>query len=221
MLHQRDCKPCISCYQNFGCRCPECSEIQRLYTKRLKYDRHRGVPRLIDATPAREHCQKLLDAGMSIATLCNEAGLPYGTVAAVLGRGRKPNARVQRKTAKALLSVHYRLGRGTLVDATGTTRRLQDLATRGFGLNELVEATGINRDIISRIRSGKHKHIYPQTRDLILTAYVAFEGREPATNPSHQKALQGYAKRQRWAPLAAYDNPDSPFDKARARRYVA
>ncbi|MFM9780402.1 hypothetical protein [Streptomyces scabiei] len=103
----------------------------------------------VDAGPAREHLKKINATGMPVAAVCERLGLPHASSLQPLlwGRGSYgPAEKVRRETAELVLSYWPRLEDfpdSALIDATGTRRRVQALAVRGWSRNWIGQQVGM------------------------------------------------------------------------------
>lgn len=90
------------------------------------------------------------------------------------------------------------------MDGIGTTRRLQALAVRGFGVRWVSERTGLDAALVSSIRNGSKKEVSEDTciRVRSVTDY-SLTLPDPGDNETRFHATQ-----YRWYPLGAWDNPD-------------
>lgn len=192
------------------------------YRKFLKWDHDRGVKRLVPVDRAVEHCRRLMAAGMTKTTIADAAGITHSSLQSLLGDrsdGRN-NKSVRRTTEAAILAVKYKPGLAVLVDATGSTRRLRDLAVRGFTGLELAELSGLSDAALSAIRRGVRAHLEPGTRDAILRLHESLEGCSSSALEHSQSRSRRQAERMGWKPLAVFDDPDNPLDRPRIGRRV-
>lgn len=117
------------------CRCWPCVEASTGWKRNQtrKQAQGRWQP-YVDAAPARRHLIQLSASGMGWKRVAEQAGLSSSVVCSLLyGKGeRRPSQKVRRETAEAVLAVRLDLAPGTLVDATGTWRRLQALVAIGW-----------------------------------------------------------------------------------------
>lgn len=92
----------------------------------------------VEAQPVRDHLVKVMNAGMPIAAVCEKLGLPHSSSLQHLLYGRAPYGpaqQVRRETAELVLAYWPSpedLPEGTRIDPTGTRRRVQALAVRGW-----------------------------------------------------------------------------------------
>lgn len=104
----------------------------------------------VDAQPVRDHLKKVKEAGMPIWALCQRLGLPHeSSLQYVLyGRGEYgPGQTVRRETAELVLSYWPSLQDfpdTARIDPTGTRRRVQALAVRGWSRVAMAREIGMS-----------------------------------------------------------------------------
>ncbi|WP_304455944.1 hypothetical protein [Nocardiopsis sp. YSL2] len=112
-----------------------------------------------DAAPAREHIRRLNESGIGWQQVARLAGVSKSSVSGILyPRGRRaPASRVRPTTAAAILALDIdlmqhadQLAPGTVVDATGTQRRLAALIRIGWSQRRLAALLGTQQPTISR-----------------------------------------------------------------------
>lgn len=206
-----------TCYQKCKCRCADCKRAQSRYAKHRRVKLAQGINDLVDATPAREHVRKLMRLGMSHGTIALQAGMPNSGLQSLLGlrSNSKQAKRIHRRTAARILAVTYTPAVGAnFVASTSTRRRLQDLGLRGFSAQEIAVLSGIQKHTITEVRSGIRPLVRTATAEVVERLHKSLEGQEPTlTSWRGQSALAAMAKRQKYAPLAAWDDIDSEKEK--------
>lgn len=106
----------------------------------------------VDAEPVREHLRKINETGMSFRALGERLGLPHDSSLQPLlwGRGKwGPAKKVKRETAELVLAYWPALDdfqEDALIDGTGTRRRIQALAVRGWSRNAVARRIGMRQD---------------------------------------------------------------------------
>lgn len=218
MIH--DCtmhEPSAGCYQRHKCRCEGCKRAQSRYSKRHRVLRAQGINDLVDAQPARLHVLRLMEMGMSHCTIAINAGMVNSGLQALLGIkiNGKRTKRLHRRTAARILAVTYTPVIGTtFTDSTGSRRRLQDLALRGFGSAELSESCGVERHTLTEVRAGKRRLVRVGTAEAVAALHKRLEGHAPAsTSESGQRTVIAAARTARYAPLAAFDDVDDANER--------
>lgn len=216
--HQTDHPPCTACYSYRGCRCDECSREMRRYHKRWQVERLAGRRRLVDAGPARERVEMLLQYGMTVKGIARDAGLGQASVRDLVHP--RPSGRmttkILRRTEEAILAVRFRPGKRGTVPAAGACRRLRDLALRGYGLPELSAVTGVREDTLARVRTGRRAFVSSALADAVRAAHSDLHLRRPEQTVGYQQGrIRRLAERKGWVPLAKYDDPDNPLEVRR------
>ncbi|MFF7335383.1 hypothetical protein [Streptomyces sp. NPDC008150] len=103
----------------------------------------------VDAAPVREHLKALLAAGMPLRSVCEQLGFAHGSSLqhVMYGRGKYgPGQQVRRETAEAVLSYWPSLADfpdAARIDPTGTRRRVQALAVRGWSRHVMAAEIGM------------------------------------------------------------------------------
>ncbi len=132
-------------YVQDRCGCGPCTaantEAERRRAKAIVYGTWRG---LMDAAAVRAHVQSLREQGLSLKRIAELSGVGQGTLSALVygepSRGRPPLTQVRADTQRRLLAVRFQpaaVAPGRRLDATGTRRRLQALATLGWSVTSL------------------------------------------------------------------------------------
>lgn len=172
----------------------------------------------VDATPVREHVQTLMAYGLTHYAIARLAGVSQCAVAELMGgtpyRGRGPNTRVLKKTARALMAPRFDLDAlpdAAFIDPSGTRRRLQALAAIGYSIPAQAARMGRAATNVYRLMSQQSVTVASarQVRDL----YDELSMRPPEETPYVRRARNG-AARHGWLPPLAWDDdlidlPDS------------
>jgi DNA-binding CsgD family transcriptional regulator len=102
----------------------------------------------VDAEPVREHLRKVNAAGMPYMAICERLGLAQSSSLQHLmwGRGEYgPGQQVRRETAELVMSYWPSLDDfpdAARIDATGTRRRVEAMAVRGWPRHMMAEQVG-------------------------------------------------------------------------------
>lgn len=213
MIHECDYHPPSSaCYQRHKCRCEGCRREQSRYAKHRRVKTAQGLNDLVDAQPARLHVLRLMEMGMTHGTIATNAGMVNSGLQALLGIKINGNRtkRLHRRTAAQILAVTYTPAIGTtFTDPTGSRRRLQDLALRGFSSSDLSISCGVQSHTLTEVRSGKRSLVRLGTAEAITALHRRLEGLTPTnTSPSGQASVIAAARKSGYAPLAAFDDVD-------------
>ena len=202
-------------YLQHACRCDACRTAHARRQKRYRLDRVRGVQRLVDAQPLREHVDKLTAAGMSQWDITIAAGWSSrNALADAYRRARVTPATLARVLAVQAPPVSRRNG---YVDATGSRRRLQALAVMGWPTRSIARELGnLDPQTYQYIQSGRTKTIRRRTAQDIAELYDRLWNQ---TGPSARSAELARAKG--WVPPLAWDDEclDDPAAKPHAGRW--
>ncbi|MFF8659522.1 hypothetical protein [Streptomyces huasconensis] len=209
----------LTCYTDYGCRRPACMDRKRRYQRELRRRENAGQPALIDAGPVRQHVLRLQAEGVTIYSIAAAAGVHEWTIRSLFpGRGRGRKNSVSPETATKILAVTAERVKPGYTESTGTIRRIQALAAKGWPLRQLAVQLGINPtyagDLIRRA-SGNHL-VYAATAEKVASAYETLKKRNPARcGIAEHLARQARerAKAKRWAPPSYWDKfPDAIDD---------
>lgn len=194
-------------YLTHGCRCENCRTEQSRRQKRYRLDRARGVARLVDAQPLREHVEALQAAGMSQWDITLAAGWKSRNALADACRRDKVTPRTMaRVLAVAAPPVSRRNG---YVDATASRRRLQALAVLGWPTRTIAARLGnLDAQTYIYIANGRTRTIRRRTEDAIAQLYD-----ELWDAPGPSKRTRSIALSKGWVPPLAWDE-DSIADPA-------
>jgi hypothetical protein len=208
----------LTCYTDYGCRLPECKERKRLYQLDLRRKKREGEPPLIDAEPVRQHVLQLQADGVNIYSIAAAAGVDGLTIRALFpspGRGRKNS--VSPETARKILAVTADQAMPGYSDGTGTRRRIQAMAAKGWPLRRVASQFGIHptyaADLINRRQSGHL--IYTATADKAALAYERLKNKNPSRYGVADHLIRQArerAKTNRWAPPSYWDQHPGAID---------
>lgn len=189
-------------YLTYGCRCEVCVTTHSKRQKRYRLDRARGVERLVDAQPLRDHVDALTAAGMSQWDITIAAGWKSRNALADAYRRSKVTPRtLQRVLSVTAPPVSRRNG---YVDATGSRRRLQALAVMGWPTRRMAAMLGnLDPQTYQYIQSGRTRTIRRRTAEDIADLYDRIWDQP---GPSRKSA--SIAKSKGWVPPLAWDDDD-------------
>ena len=133
-------------------RCTSCYESH--LRRQMAYGRWESM--FVDADPVRAHVLELRAAGIGNACLASLSGVNHKSIQQMITgrpeRGEGPSKKVLRTTADRILAVTIptspldpRRSPGSVVDATGTRRRLQALAAIGWTQAVLCRRLGVTQ----------------------------------------------------------------------------
>jgi hypothetical protein len=208
-------------YKVHHCRCEPCRKASSLYTTRRKrqiaYGRWEPY---VDATPAREHVQRLRAAGIGWKRVAELAGLSASTVDKLVygapERGMGPSKRIRHATAEKILAVQpglENLGDKALVDGTGTRRRLQALVASGWSQSKLAVQLGMTPANFGPLL--KRTRLHADTVRAVHALYERLWDCPPPESEWRDKIAASrsrtYAAERGWArPMAWDENIDDP-----------
>jgi len=197
------------------CRCPICCKAARDYqnnrSRAIAYGRWQPF---VDAEPVRQHVRALGEFGIGWIRAAKLAGVSTGGVSKLLygdnPRGLAPSKRVRPETALKLLAVEPtldNLGGRTVVDGTGTRRRLQALVYAGWTQSELARRMQMNRANFSKTIVSSLVEV--ATLKTVRALYDELWRVDPVTAgvPAHRaEAARRIATARGWAPIGAWDD---------------
>lgn len=200
-------------YSQMRCRCQECRDGARRRSKQYRLDKVRGVERLVDAQPLRDHVDTLRESGMSFRAIALGCGwASRNALADALSRDRVRPETLQRVLAVQPLSDR----RGDrYVDATGSRRRLQALAYLGYPTRAIAVALGrLDPQTYQYVINGRTRTIRARTADDIRRLYDQWWDQ-----PGPSGRTRTHARRMGYVPPMAWDDDDIDDPAARPDRW--
>lgn len=189
-------------YMSKGCRCETCKVAHSKRQKRYRLDRARGVQRLVDAQPLRDHVDALYAAGMSQWDITIAAGWKSRNALADAYRRAKVTPRTMQRVLSVTAPPVQR--RNGYVDATAARRRLQALAVLGWSTRAIAGRLGnLDAQTYQFIQSGRNRTIRRRTDDAIAQLYDELW---QTMGPSAR--TRTLAVRKGWVPPLAWDDDD-------------
>ncbi|MFK4801723.1 hypothetical protein ACI3K5_23950 [Streptomyces sp. MPA0124] len=177
-----------------------------------------------DAEPIRQHVLAIRATGMGLRTLAARAGVTVATVDHLIygNSPHPPAAKIRTENAKALLAYWPTLDDyddGSIIDATGTRRRLQALAAIGWPVSSLHHHINIiTVSSLERLRFNQQvtARVARAVRDVYQWASVG-TAEDHGITPWIAERGRGHATRRGWAKPVAWDddtidNPDAHPD---------
>lgn len=125
------------CYVQDRCRCQPCHQANLAYEKHrrgwLGEFPYRPAP-YVDATPARQHLEALVAAGMGSKRIAQVSGMSHGHISKILygWEGDPRSVRIRRATADRILTIDLDVADGAKVDATEANAIVRELVARGW-----------------------------------------------------------------------------------------
>lgn len=217
-------------YTQDGCRCTHCTRAntatKREYRTAVAYGRREG---LLKAEPVRQHLADLRAAGFSLQTIADASGLALSSVAALVygvpARDLPPTTHVRADTADRLLAVDAAtaaLPGGARIPATGSRRRLQALASLGWGTSALSTRTALTQRSLNRLLNSDVDTVTLDTARAVATLYARLRLAPPPGRTQLQRnaARQSAARAQAagWRPPHAWHDIDIDHEAGPASR---
>ncbi|MFD7861822.1 hypothetical protein [Streptomyces sp. NPDC059783] len=177
----------------------------------------------VDATPVRNHVQAIRATGMSVKNLSAVTGVSISTLDHLLyGSGKfPPAARIRPDSARTLMAFWPVLDDyvdGATIDATGTRRRLQALASIGWPVTSIHRSIGFGN--VKTIEHGRHAtQVTARLARAVRTLYTSVAGR-PAEENGITPWVAARCRRQassfKWVGPEAWDDDtiDDPATQA-------
>ncbi|MFB7312918.1 hypothetical protein [Streptomyces sp. NPDC056192] len=137
----------------------------------------------VDAEPVREHLRKMNAAGMPYRAICERLGFPQDSSLQHLmwGRGEYgPGRQVRRETAELVLSYWPSLDDfpdGSRIDATGTRRRVEALAVRGWSRHMMADRIGVQETHFRK--ATKRDRVTARLARQVAAVYDAWWNQDP------------------------------------------
>lgn len=212
----------LTCFKK-RCGHAECREAWNTYGRRrarlMAYGR--WGEEWIDAAPVRDHVNTLRAAGMGPERIAEVAvGVSVGTLNALLfgdaADGLEPTKKIRRDRAEAILAVQAAVdlfADGARIDATGTRRRLQALAARGWPTAYLAERLGRHVRHLPRMRAAEL--VTARGARKVRDLYAELWDKVPPASAESRRA-RALARRRGWVPPMAWDDIDDPSESPKA-----
>ncbi|TQE33118.1 hypothetical protein [Streptomyces ipomoeae] len=213
-------------YKLDGCRCYVCGLANATYYEARERAIMYGTWQpYVSAQPVREHLLRLRACGMGLRRVSAVAKVDRKRLQAILTgrpeRGTPPQEKVRPALAAAVLAVEptlENLGGCTVIDATGTRRRLQALVASGWPQTRLARRLGwTDTNFAVLIRAD---HIIVRTALAVRALYDVLWNQDPrahgVNNQAYSRAVNSGAAHA-WPPPLAWDDEliDLPGAKPR------
>ncbi|MFG1963158.1 hypothetical protein [Nonomuraea sp. NPDC049028] len=213
-------------YKLDGCRCYTCGYAKSVYCERRERAIAYGTWQpFVDAEPVRQHVRDLQTCGVGLRRIAEAADVDLQRLQAILtgrrGQRRKgPQQKMRLKLAAKVLAVEPSLdllGAKTVLDSTGTRRRLQALVTLGWSQSKLAEQLGWTPSNFTTLM--KEPRTIVATARKVRALYDELWDQAPPENDHRAKIAasraRNHAAKQGWPPPAAWD--DDTIDDPTAR----
>lgn len=199
------------------CRCDICRDAVRTYERNRHRQRGYGRTAYVDAEPARQHVRRLGEFGIGQKRVSELAGVPYSTMWKLIygdrARFAGPSKRIRPETERKILSVEATLDNvadGSLVDATGTRRRLQALVAIGWSQSKLGSRLGVDPTNMSAMI--RVQRIHPARARAVRALYDELWQTLPPRSGHRDKIAYNrsrrFAAKHGWAPPLAWDDDE-------------
>ncbi len=213
-------------YVQDRCGCAPCTaantQAERRRSTAIAYGTWSG---LVDAAAAREHVQSLREQGLSLKRIAQLSGVGQGTLNALVygepSRGRPPLSQVRPDTERRLIAVRFQasaVAAGRRVDATGTRRRLQALATLGWSVTLLATRSDLTLRTLRRALTSTT--VTADTARTVVMLYDEVRAQPPARRTASEQAAAARTKarahRAGWQGPLAWDDIDNDPDEPEA-----
>jgi DNA invertase Pin-like site-specific DNA recombinase len=206
----------LTCVKQYRCRLPECvARIQAYERRRYRQKGYGTWQPLVDAEPARQHIAALRAAGHSVTTIQKKARVSSATLARILYDGVNQRAeRIRPDVAQRILAIPVQAAPvtpHTIVDGTGTRRRLQALIAMGWTCRALAPHLGIHARQVERLVWSER--ILASTAAQVAERYRTLQIWHPGNHgvPSRSQNLaRNLAAREGWHGPLAWDDIDDP-----------
>jgi len=197
-----------------GCRCPECREAQRRYSKRYRLrSQTRGGSTLADAADAALILRDL-STRMSLSAIARAIGTSHAWVRRVI---RGEIKRISPERAEAINQLRsYHPADKSRVTTLAAQRRLQALHAIGYTWASLAAETGLTTTAIKDIAYGEFQYLNARNDQVIRSVYERLCMTVPTgATPHHRAAItaaRNASTKRGWAPPLAWDNIDNPTE---------
>ncbi|PJN00837.1 hypothetical protein CG740_23320 [Streptomyces sp. CB01201] len=172
---------------------------------------------LVDAEPVRQHIAALRAAGHSLPRIQKTAQVSAATIARILYDSPPRNPRAQRirtEVAQRILALPIEpapITPTTVIDATGTRRRIQALVTIGWPYTLLGPHLGFHPRRLTELARGER--VLASTARRIADAYRTVQTWDPAQHgvPLAARTMaRNLAAREGWHGPLAWEDIDDP-----------
>jgi hypothetical protein len=210
-------------YRLDGCRCYTCAAAVSDYNA----NRDRAIAYgtwhpWVDAAPVRAHVTHLRSCGLGLRRIAAAASVQRSTLAGLMnGRpGRAPASKIRPATALRILDVQPtwdNLGDSTVIDATGTVRRLCALVALGWSQAKLAQRLDITpSNFTTTINADR---VLVRTARAVRGLYDELWNRQPPEDTHREKVAasraRNLARARGWVSPLAWD--DDTIDDPAAR----
>lgn len=196
----------ICSYKHRKCRCEPCRTANVEYQrKRYRLRAYGTWQPLVDANPVRAHLEALHEQGMSWERIARAAGISVEEVRRIrMPLGTKPlPKRVRKDRAATILAIRFEappVTPYTLVDSTGTARRLQALRAIGWPTLALADRCPVSRQALGAAM--RQELVLESTRAAVAELYEDLRDQDPRRHGVPEDTFRragNWAKARKWA----------------------
>ncbi|MGA5869307.1 hypothetical protein [Streptomyces cinereoruber] len=188
-----------------ACLCDPCNLERRRAEKRSRINRERGIVSFVDPAAAQAHL-RLLHETMAWDDMAEAIGLPLSNLNLIYA-GRR--TKIRPETEAKILATVPRLSGTQLIDATGSTRRIQALLYVGHSLRTIAAECGTARMRIHKLSIGAQEGIRRRHADHIAKTYKRLAFQPPERTRFTVRTMNA-AKARGWHGPLAWDDIDDP-----------
>jgi transcriptional regulator with XRE-family HTH domain len=187
------------------CHCNLCTPVGLAYRKRRRVAAELGKPLNADVTEVLPHLRKLLAADDNVKQLAARLGFSHGSLKKILaGKTRS----IRRDRVETILAARPAAAGGTVIEAIGTSRRVQALIAAGHALKVIAADSGLSCDTLAELISGRHMRVRRETAEAIDATYRRLSGTQGASARSRSRAArEGWPTPEQWD--GEIDRPDA------------
>jgi transcriptional regulator with XRE-family HTH domain len=218
-------------YKLDNCRCYPCcgagSEYRMNRSRAIAYGTWQPF---IDAEPVRRHVEYLRECGLGLRRIAELAKVDIGQLRRLTtgAGGKAPIKRIRPANAQAILSVEAtldNLAAKTVIDASGSHRRLQALVYLGWSMSKIADRLGMTVQNFSTLM--RNERVTAEKARKIRALYDGMWDEAPPEATHHEKAAatlaRRYARVRDWLPPMAWDEdlidlPEAELQEELARR---
>ena len=210
-------------YVHDNCRCDQCRQAHaktaRTRRRQIGYGRYQNNKR--PATKAQKHLKTLRKAGLTIQQIREHTGLSHFTIG-LITNGKQTT--IQATTERRILALQptgNHLHPRTMIDSTGTARRLQALQLNGWSQKQLANRLGIPIAQAWKLTHQQRStplHLAEQVKRLYDELWAT-----QAPDSKESRTIRTIAKRNGWLPPLAWDEDhiDNPNHHGYAKDIAA
>jgi hypothetical protein len=200
------------------CRCTPCVRAATAEAKRNEFLRATGRGALLAPDRSADHVRALRNAGLRDADILQAARIVPDQLYRIMRGAGKIHRNTERRVLAVPIPEAVGAGSSSLVDGTGTHRRLQALVAAGWPAAQLGNHPGVAHRqqmtyLLHGLGTGRVElHTALRIRDL----FHGLDGRRPEDNgiaPHIAQRARQLAGRRGWHPAIVWDDIDDPFEK--------